>query len=150
VIATVKSSDPVKVITVRSTAFDAAATTGGSAETVVMDGGFGCRIFPRHFSPSFYYFLLLTAQALAWAYKTAGPGAQTLSKFVGQELTKSERPSLSAGKIVVSGGRGMGSGENFDLLYALADKIGAAGECGVNGDLIAPTRPGKETLRVML
>ena len=91
-IATVQSSDPVKVITVRTTAFEAAAATGGSASV------------------------------------EAASGAQDggLSKFVGQELTKSERPELTAAKIVVSGGRGMQSGDNFKLLEALADKLGAA------------------------
>jgi electron transfer flavoprotein alpha subunit len=55
------------------------------------------------------------------------PGPDTgLSKFNGQELTKSARPELTAAKIIVSGGRGMGSGENFKLLEALADKLGAA------------------------
>jgi electron transfer flavoprotein alpha subunit len=49
-----------------------------------------------------------------------------LSKFVGQELSKSDRPELTAARIIVSGGRGMGSGENFQLLEALADKLGAA------------------------
>jgi electron transfer flavoprotein alpha subunit len=55
----------------------------------------------------------------------AGP-AQTLSKFVGAELSKSERPELTAARIVISGGRGMQSGENFHLLEAVADKLGAA------------------------
>ncbi|MDI3323452.1 FAD-binding protein [Pontibacterium granulatum] len=91
-IATVQSSDPVKVITVRGTAFDAVAAEGGSAtqETFgeVCDAG--------------------------------------LSSFVGEELAKSDRPELTAASVVVSGGRGMGNGENFDLLYALADKLGAA------------------------
>ncbi len=49
-----------------------------------------------------------------------------MSEFIGQELSKSERPELSSSKIVISGGRGIGSGPNFDLLYALADKLGAA------------------------
>ena len=91
-IATVQSSDPVKVITVRGTAFDAVAAEEGSAtqETFgeVCDAG--------------------------------------LSSFVGDELAKSDRPELTAASVVVSGGRGMGNGDNFDLLYALADKLGAA------------------------
>ncbi|MFC5359421.1 electron transfer flavoprotein subunit alpha/FixB family protein [Azospirillum himalayense] len=90
-IATVQSSDAIKVITVRTTAFEA-ATTGGSA----------------------------TVESIA------GTGEAGSARFVGQELTKSERPELTQAKIVVSGGRGMQSGENFKLLEALADKLGAA------------------------
>ncbi len=91
-IATVKSSDSIKVMTVRGTAFDAAAAEGGSAavETVA-------------------------------AVKDAG-----LSAFVGEELAKSDRPELTGAKIVVSGGRGMQNGDNFEMLYKVADKIGAA------------------------
>ncbi|MCW5625454.1 MAG: FAD-binding protein [Burkholderiales bacterium] len=91
-LATVQSADPIKVITVRSTGFDAAASTGGSAavENVAAEADSG------------------------------------LSRLVGQELTKSARPELTAARIIVSGGRGMGSGENFALLEALADKLGAA------------------------
>ena len=91
-LATVQSSDAVKVITVRITGFDAAAADGGSA----------------------------TVEAATPA-SDAG-----LSKLVGQELTKSARPELTAARIIVSGGRGMGSGENFALLEALADRLGAA------------------------
>jgi electron transfer flavoprotein alpha subunit len=91
-IATVQSTDAIKVLTVRPTGFDAAAATGGSA----------------------------TVEAVAVA-KDAGN-----SKFVGEELAKSDRPELAGAKIVVSGGRGMGNGENFNILYALADKLGAA------------------------
>ncbi|TWA77917.1 electron transfer flavoprotein alpha subunit [Azospirillum brasilense] len=91
-IATVKSADPIKVVTVRTTAFEAAAATGGSA----------------------------TVESIA------GTGDAGSARFVGQELTKSERPELTQAKIVVSGGRGMQSGENFKLLEALADKLGAA------------------------
>lgn len=90
--ATVQSSDPIKVITVRTTGFAAAAAEGGSATVE-------------------------TAPA------ATDPG---LSKFIGQELQKSDRPELTAAKIVVSGGRGMGSGENFKLIEAVADKLGAA------------------------
>ena len=91
-LATVKSADPVKVITVRTTAFDAVAT-GGSA----------------------------TVEALAAAADTAQ------SQLQNRELTKSERPELGAAKIIVSGGRGLGSGENYHkLLEPLADKLGAA------------------------
>lgn len=91
-IATVQSSDPVKVITVRGTAFDAVAATGGSAtiETVSAD----CDV--------------------------------KQSCFVGEELASSDRPELTAARVVVSGGRGMGNGENFELLYNVADKLGAA------------------------
>jgi electron transfer flavoprotein alpha subunit len=91
-LATVKSSDRIKVITVRTTGFDAAQADGGSAET----------------------------EAVA-AAADAG-----ISRFVSQELTKSARPELAAARIIVSGGRGMGSGENFKILEALADKLGAA------------------------
>ncbi len=91
-IATVQSTDRVKVITVRSTAFDPVAATGGSASIETVSD-------------------------------TSDSG---LSSFVGEELAKSERPELTAAKIVVSGGRGMGNGDNFKILYALADKLGAA------------------------
>jgi len=91
-IATVQSSDKVKVITVRSTGFDAAAATGGSAATE-------------------------TAAAVADSGK---------SSFVGRELAKSDRPELTAAKVIVSGGRGMGSGDAFKILEPLADKLGAA------------------------
>ncbi|MHA4870147.1 electron transfer flavoprotein subunit alpha/FixB family protein [Duganella sp. PWIR1] len=91
-IATVQSSDKIKVITVRSTGFDAAAATGGSAATE-------------------------TAAAVADSGK---------SSFVGREVAKSDRPELTAAKIIVSGGRGMGSGEAFKILEPLADKLNAA------------------------
>ncbi|OQX38949.1 MAG: electron transfer flavoprotein subunit alpha [Oceanospirillales bacterium LUC14_002_19_P2] len=90
-IATVQSSAPIKVITVRGTGFDAAAN-GGSAPI----------------------------ESLASAHDAA------TSAFVGEELAKSDRPELTAADIVVSGGRGMGNGENFEILYSLADKLGAA------------------------
>jgi electron transfer flavoprotein alpha subunit len=92
-LATVKSKDAIKVITVRTTAFDAAAATGGSAKVE----------------------------------SVAPPADAGLSAFVGREVSKSERPELTAAKIIVSGGRGMGSGENFTkVLEPLADKLGAA------------------------
>jgi len=90
-LATVQSSDRIKVITVRATGFDAAAEGGSAA-----------------------------VENLA-----AGPDTG-LSKFNGQELSKSDRPELTAARIIVSGGRGMGSGENFKILEALADRLGAA------------------------
>ena len=91
-LATVQSSDAIKVITVRATGFDAAAATGGNA-----------------------------------AIETIEPMADAgLSSMVGQELTKSARPELTSARAVVSGGRGMGNGENFKILEALADKLGAA------------------------
>ncbi|MCH8237490.1 MAG: electron transfer flavoprotein subunit alpha/FixB family protein, partial [Proteobacteria bacterium] len=90
--ATVKSSDAVKVITVRITAFEAAAGNGGGAS-----GG-------------------------AIEEVPAGED-QGLSAFVGQELTKSERPELTSAAIVISGGRGMQSGENFKLLEDIAAKL---------------------------
>jgi len=91
-LATVQSKDPVKVITVRSTAFDPAAAEGGSAAVETIDAG-----------------------------EDAG-----LSSFVGHELSKSERPELTTAGIVISGGRGMQSGENFAMLERVADKLGAA------------------------
>jgi electron transfer flavoprotein alpha subunit len=92
-LATVKSKDALKVITVRTTAFDAVAPTGGSAQIESI----------------------------------AAPGDSGLSAFVSREVSKSERPELTAAKIIVSGGRGMGSGENFTkVLEPLADKLGAA------------------------
>ncbi|HEN8797866.1 electron transfer flavoprotein subunit alpha/FixB family protein [Pseudomonas sp. CM25] len=91
-IATVQSSAPVKVITVRSTGFEAAPAEGGSAPIEAL----------------------------------AGAADAGLSAFVGEELAKSERPELTAAKIVVSGGRGLGNGDNFKHLYSLADKLGAA------------------------
>ncbi len=91
-LATVKGADAVKVITVRTTAFDAVATGGAAA-----------------------------VESLAAAADTAQ------SQLQNRELTKSERPELGAAKIIVSGGRGLGSGENYHkLLEPLADKLGAA------------------------
>lgn len=90
-IATVQSADAVKVITVRSTGFDAAAAGGNAA--------------------------VETISAVADSGKSA---------FVSRELAKSDRPELTAAKVIVSGGRGMGSGDNFKILEPLADKLGAA------------------------
>ena len=91
-LATVKSKDPIKVITVRTTAFDAAGT-GGSASVESI----------------------------------SAPPDSGLSSFVSREVSKSERPELTAAKIIVSGGRGMANGENFKkVLEPLADKLGAA------------------------
>ena len=91
VLVTVKSSDKIKVVTVRATGFDAVGE-GGSVPV-----------------------------------ETLAPGPDAgLSKFNGQELTKSARPELAAARIIVSGGRGMGSADNFKILEALADKLGAA------------------------
>ncbi len=91
-LATVQSKDTIKVMTVRTTGFDAVAATGGSATiesaNVQPDSG--------------------------------------LSTLVGRELTKSERPELTAARIIVSGGRAIGSAENFKVLEPLADKLGAA------------------------
>jgi electron transfer flavoprotein alpha subunit len=92
VIATVKSTDAKKVITVRTTAFDAAPAEGGSA----------------------------TVEAVS-AVHDAG-----ISSFVSEEVAVSDRPELTAAKIVISGGRGMQNGENFKLLDGIADKLGAA------------------------
>jgi electron transfer flavoprotein alpha subunit len=90
--ATVQSADKIKVITVRATAFDAAAAEGGSAPIEAVPG----------------------------------TGDTGLATFLGQELTKSERPELTTAGIVISGGRGMQSGENFAMLERIADKLNAA------------------------
>jgi electron transfer flavoprotein alpha subunit len=90
-VATVQSGDAVKVITVRTTGFDAAANGGNAAvETIAAAADFG------------------------------------KSAFVSREVAKSDRPELTAAKVIVSGGRGMGSGDNFKILEPLADKLGAA------------------------
>ncbi len=92
VIAKVQSTDNIKVMTIRGTAFDAAASSGGSA----------------------------TVENIASVHDSG------LSSFVKEELAESDRPELTAANIVISGGRGLQNGENFELLYALADKLGAA------------------------
>jgi electron transfer flavoprotein alpha subunit len=92
-IATVQSLDIIKVITVRTTGFDAAAATGGNA----------------------------TVEALS-AVADSG-----LTSFIGSEIAKSDRPELTAAKVIVSGGRALGSSDKFnDVLMPLADKLGAA------------------------
>ncbi|MCW8885929.1 MAG: FAD-binding protein [Motiliproteus sp.] len=90
-IATVQSSDAVKVITVRTTAFDAAGE-GGSA----------------------------SVEALSAAHDAG------VSSFVKEELAVSDRPELTSAKVIISGGRGMANGENFEMLEKVADKLGAA------------------------
>ncbi len=92
VIATVQSSDAIKIITVRTTAFDPVAAEGGAAAVESLD-----------------------------VVKDAG-----ISSFVGEELAKSDRPELTSANVVISGGRGMQNGDNFELLYKVADKLGAA------------------------
>ena len=91
-IATIKSNDPIKVLSVRGTAFDPTAASGGSASVENLG-----------------------------AVHEAG-----LSSFVSEQIVKSERPELTAAKVVISGGRGMQNGENFKLLDGIADKLGAA------------------------
>jgi electron transfer flavoprotein alpha subunit len=91
-IAIVQSTDAVKVITVRATAFDAVEKDGGSAPIETTDQLHDLGV----------------------------------SSFVGEQLAESDRPELTAASIVISGGRGMASGDNFDLLYKIADKLGAA------------------------
>jgi electron transfer flavoprotein alpha subunit len=92
-IATVQSADPIKVITVRTTGFDAAAAEGGSAAIEKLE-----------------------------AAADAG-----ISEFVSREIVKLDRPELTAAQVIVSGGRGLGSGENYTkVLEPLADKLNAA------------------------
>ena len=91
-IATVKSNDSVKVITVRSTAFDAITKNNSGVDVQEIND----------------------------------EGSSNISKFVGEELAQSDRPELTAANIVISGGRGMQSGDNFHLLDSIADKLGAA------------------------
>lgn len=90
--ATVKSSDSVKLVTVRTTSFEASADSGGSAAIEALDA----------------------------------TGDAGLSVFDGAEISSSERPELTSADIVISGGRGMQSGENFAMLERIADKLGAA------------------------
>merc|ERR1712096_227629 len=92
-IMTLKSMDPVKIVTVRTTAFEAATVGGGSGAVE--------------------------------AAPAAADDVAAVSQFVGQELSKSDRPDLGSAKVVVSGGRGMKTGDNFSMLYDLADKLGA-------------------------
>ncbi|MFB9885195.1 electron transfer flavoprotein subunit alpha/FixB family protein [Balneatrix alpica] len=91
-IATVQSLDEIKVISVRSTAFDAVAAEGGQATIETVNAEL--------------------------------PAAQ--SSFVNESLAVSDRPELTAANIIISGGRGMQNGDNFDMLYRIADKLGAA------------------------
>jgi electron transfer flavoprotein alpha subunit len=91
-LATVQSKDPVKVITVRGTAFAPTAATGGTAPIEAVEG----------------------------------TGSAGMSEFKGAELSKSERPELTSARVIISGGRGMQSGDNFHLLEKVADKLGAA------------------------
>ncbi|HEV3105375.1 MAG TPA: FAD-binding protein [Trinickia sp.] len=92
-IATVQSSDPIKVITVRATGFDAVAAQGGSASIEKIDAA----------------------------------ADRGISQFVNREVTKLDRPELTSAQVIVSGGRGLGSGENYTkVLEPLADKLGAA------------------------
>ena len=91
-IATVKSADEVKVITVRTTAFDPVSSESGSAEILKLE-----------------------------EVNDAG-----ISQFIKDELAESDRPELTAADVIISGGRGMQNGENFNLLEGIADKLGAA------------------------
>ena len=91
-LATVQSNDAIKIVTVRTTAFEAVAADGGSAAVEDVDSA----------------------------------GDAGLSRFIGQELTQSDRPELTSARIVISGGRGMQSGDNFVMLERIADSLGAA------------------------
>ena len=91
-LATVQSTDPVKVVSIRSTSFEAPETSGGDAPVEAVEAA----------------------------------GDAGLSAFVSQDLTQSERPELTSARIIISGGRGMQSGDNFSLLEPIADKLNAA------------------------
>ena len=91
-IATVQTSDPKKVLTVRPTAFKAAAIRSSECEISKIDA----------------------------------ENMPSISEFIGEELTKSDRPELTSAKTIISGGRGMQNGENFELLDKVAEKLGAA------------------------
>jgi len=91
-IATVKSEESIKLITIRATAFDPFTIEDGSSEFTKLDS----------------------------------PKKVNFNKFLGREESKSERPELSSANIVISGGRGIGSSENFEIIESLADKLGAA------------------------
>ncbi|MCV2402632.1 FAD-binding protein [Marinomonas sp. C2222] len=91
-IATVQSSDPIKVLTIRITSFPEASINADAVQIEVLS-----ETIESH-----------------------------VSRFLNEELTKSDRPELTSAKVVISGGRGMGSGENFQLLQGIADKLGAA------------------------
>jgi electron transfer flavoprotein alpha subunit len=91
-LATVQSKDPIKIITVRGTAFAPAAATGGNAQIEAVES----------------------------------TGSAGMTEFKGAELSKSERPELTSARVIISGGRGMQSGDNFHLLEKVADKLGAA------------------------
>ena len=91
-IATVKSNDSIKLITVRATAFDPVQLSGGSASVESLDN----------------------------------VASNDKSEFVSEEIAKSDRPELTAADVIISGGRGMQSGDNFHLLETIADKLGAA------------------------
>ena len=90
--ATVQSSDEIKMVTIRTTAFEACPESGGNANIE----------------------------------SVSGTGKSDLVQFVGQDLSDSDRPELTTAKIVISGGRGMKSGDNFPLLETIADKLNAA------------------------
>ena len=92
-LATVQSKDPIKIITVRGTAFAPAEASGGNAAQIET---------------------------------VEGTGAAGITEFVRAELSKSERPELTSARVIISGGRGMQSGDNFPLLEKVADKLGAA------------------------
>ncbi|MGB5147952.1 MAG: FAD-binding protein, partial [Porticoccaceae bacterium] len=92
IIATVQSLDPIKMLTVRTTAFDPVPAEGGSA----------------------------SIETVAAVHQSG------LTEYKGEEVAKSDRPELTAARVVVSGGRGMQNGDNFALLYRVADKLGAA------------------------